>query len=202
MIKIKKIVLKIGWNSPDDFTDEFINFVCKSLNYSIENDIVYQNYGDNGFIYVSYEDVNISHDLCGVVRATDTVNYDNIYHYDELGFCRSLSVNSPTIMLCNLFDKNTTGPEYLTHVSLSVPSACTCKVYVNPNGTGRSKSDLQLVALKDGEYEVLNSTGYHSLEFSKPIEITANSFAVVVEIQSPSTSTPIYVEAKNTIRHW
>ena len=174
----------------------------RDSNYSIENDIVYQNYGDNGFIYVSYEDVNISKNLCGVVKATDTVNYDNNYYYDELGFCSALNIASPSIMLCNLFDKKTTNSEYLTHVSLSVPSACICKVYVNPNGTSKSKSDLQLVPLKSGETGMLTSAGYHSLEFSKPVEITANSFAVVVEIQSLLTSTPIYVEAKNTIRHW
>lgn len=191
-----------GWNSPDDLSDEFINYASKVYNYSIENDIVYQNYGDNGFIYVSYEDVNISKNLCGVVKATDTVNYDNNYYYDELGFCSALNIASPSIMLCNLFDKKTTNSEYLTHVSLSVPSACICKVYVNPNGTSKSKSDLQLVPLKSGETGMLTSAGYHSLEFSKPVEITANSFAVVVEIQSLLTSTPIYVEAKNTIRHW
>lgn len=197
----KEECIKNGWNSPDDLSDEFIAYATKVYNYSIENDTVYQNYGDNGFIYVSYEDVNISSNLNGIVKATDTVNYDNIYYYDELGFCYALSVQSPTIMLCNLFDKKTAGPEYLTHVSLSVPSTCTCKVYVNPNGTSKSKSDLQLVSLKAGESETITS-GYHSLEFSKPIEITSNSFAVVIEIQSLSNSTPFYVESKNTIRYW
>lgn len=188
--------IKNGWNSPDELPDEFINFACEQLKCTIKDGIVYQAYGDNGFIYVSYEDVNISKNLAGIVKATDTVNYDNIYYYDELGFCSAISIHSPTVMLCNLFDKKTTGPEYLTHVSLSVPSVCTCKVYVNPNGTSKSKSDLQLVSLKDGESETLYSTGYHSLEFSKPVEIKSNSFAVVVEIQSPLTSTPIYLESK------
>lgn len=34
-------------------------------------------------MYVSYEDCNISKIICGIVKATDKKEYENIYQYDE-----------------------------------------------------------------------------------------------------------------------
>jgi len=142
--------------------------------------MAYIKYGDNGIIYISYEDVNVSKQMFGIVKATDTVNYDYIYQYDEFFPGMQLTINNSNMMLCNIFDKKTTKTEYLTQVSLYAPETYKCKVYVNPNGTSKSKNDLQLVTLKSGESETVNA-GYHTLEFANPIELKANSFAVVIE---------------------
>ena len=99
-------------------------------------------------------------------------------------------------MLCNVFDKKTTGTEYLTQVSLYAPETYKCKVYVNPNGTGRTKNEMQKVTLKAGETETINA-GYHTLEFSEPVEIKSNKFAVVVEIEGfNSNNVKIRLETK------
>lgn len=106
------------------------------------------------------------------------------------------------MMLCNIFDKKTTKTEYLTQVSLYAPETYKCKVYVNPNGTSKSKNDLQLVTLKSGESETVNA-GYHTLEFANPIELKANSFAVVIEIQSSKYSATLPLESKiDSISAW
>lgn len=154
-------------------------------------------YGDDGLIYVSYEDVNISKEMYGIVKATDTVDYENLYYYDELGYNGYMTVNSSNIMLCNIFNKKTTGTEYLNQILLYAPDTYTCKVYVNPNGTSKAKNDLQLISLKAGESETVN-VGYHTLEFAKPIEIKANSFTVVVEIQSIRDETYFALEEKSS----
>ena len=179
----KQQCISKGWNSASEIPNEFI----EQAGFTIENEIAYIPIGDNGFMYVSYEDRNISKTLYGIMKATNSVDYDNIYQYDEYYPGNIIYANDSKVMLCNIFDKKTTGTEYLTQVSLYAPETYTCKVYVNPNGTSKSKNDLQLVTLKAGESETFNA-GYHTLEFSKPIEINANSFAVVIEVQGTRSS--------------
>lgn len=183
-----------GWNSAEEIPDSYL----RELGYTVENDTAYIKYGDNGIIYVSYEDVNISKNMFGIEKATDTVNYDYIYQYDEfypIGGVSSLKSNN--VMLCNIFNKKTSGTEYLTQVSLYAPETYTCKVYVNPNGTSKSKDNLQLVTLKAGESETFNA-GYHTIELAEPIEIKSASFAVVIEVQGTNENTvAISLENKN-----
>ena len=187
--------IKNGWDTPEKIPDEIANEKATKNGWTIENNTVYEKYGDNGFIYISYEDANISKEMSGIVKATDTINYENIYSYDELGPNENLQINSSNIMLCNIFNKKTNGTEYLNQILLYAPETYTCKVYVNPNGTSNAKSDLQLVSLKAGETETF-TTGYHTLEFSKPLKINSDSFAVVVEIQSTTNKTAFVMEGK------
>lgn len=155
--------------------------------------------GDNGLVYISYEDETLTLSLSGIIKATDTIEYENIYQYDYY-YPNTQDVGLKKVMLCNVFDKKTTGTEYLTEVSLYVPGTYTCKVYVNPNGVGKTKDDLQLVALEAGESETFNA-GYHTLEFAKPIEITSSQFAVAIEISSTDNSSIYmsYVEKDSSL---
>lgn len=177
----------IGWD--DEYSvsnwDEFEeNYRPKSDGAWIGRNSWGSEFADNGLIYISYEDQTVSQSLNGIIKATNNVEYDNIYQYDYY-YPNSQSVSRKKMMFCNIFDKKNTGAEYLTQVSLHIPDTYTCKVYVNPNGTGKSKNDLQLVTLKAGESKTFNA-GYHTLEFAKPIEITADKFAVAIELSSVS----------------
>lgn len=181
----------LGWNSAEVIPNEFI----ESAGYTISGNTIYMPVGDKGYMYVSYEDCNIASTVYGIIKATDSVAYDYIYQYNELYPALEMTLNAPSTYLCNIFDKQSSRTEYLTEVSLTVPETYTCKVYVNPNGTGKSKSDLQFVALKAGESETLDK-GYHTLEFAEPIEIKSNQFAVAIEIQGTRTSVDILMEGK------
>lgn len=184
--------IETNWNSAEDVPNAYIEFI----GYTIEGDKAYMKYGDNGIIYVSYEDVNISKQMAGIVKATDNVNYDYIYQYDNFFPIGNMVSTNPDVMLSNIFKKQSTAAEYLTQVMLYVYGENTCKVYVNPNGTSTASKDLQLVQLKAGETETI-SNGYHTLEFAEPIEINSNEFAVVVEIHSTSGYAIIPLEGKN-----
>lgn len=138
--------------------------------------------GENGFMYVSYEDINIYSSLAGFVKTENNVNYENIYQYNYLGRDQLISLSSPSVYLGNKFTKQTTGTEYLTQVAISVPETTTCRVYVNPNGTSMAKNDLKPISLKTGNMQTLEA-GYHTLEFLNPVLIKANEFIVVVECQ-------------------
>ena len=200
LLEVKQLIFNIyknqeigkDWTSAEDVPDSLI----ESNGFTIDGDIAYVPYGDNGFIYVSYEDINISKNMFGIVKASDTISYDNIYQYDYYFPGMQLNAPTQTIFLANIFDKKSSETEYLTQISLYAPETYTCKVYVNPNGTSFSKNNLQQISLKTGETETF-STGYHTLEFAKPIEINSNSFSVVVKIQSTNqNSVKVSLETK------
>lgn len=138
----------------------------------------------DGYFFISYEDENVYSNINGIVKSNDSIDYENIYRYDEFGSFISVPFNKPNKMyLANVFDKKTDGKEYITQVAINAPETYKCKVFVNPNGTSKAKNDLQEVSLKAGQYETIDA-GYHTLEFSNPVEITGNSFVIVVEIQN------------------
>lgn len=180
--KINHAITIVGWD--DEYaTDNFIegNQPENPGAWIIKNSYGTE-IGDEGYIYVSYEDSNIYKSLTGIENAQTEVTYENIYQYDEFGGFLKYKVNNASkIYLATEFDKKTEGKEYLTQVSIFSPETYTCKVYVNPNGTSKEMKYLQQVLLKTGETETFNA-GYHTLEFLNPIKIGDN-FVVVLEIQ-------------------
>ncbi len=179
----KDDLIEEGINSPDDITDEKVEEIIKKNGFEkLEDGRVFRPHNDDGYLYVSYEDDNIYNFLMGIQKANDSVDYENIYQYDEFSSFIPITFNANDIYLSNTFKKQTDSSEYITQVSVQTGETATCKVYVNPNGTGKNKEDLQLVELKSGDSETVEA-GYHTLEFLKPIEITGSDFVVVIEMQ-------------------
>lgn len=175
---------KYGWTTADQIPDNVTITNFKSWGYIIdeENNIATRKVGDNGFMYVSYEDANIYTQMTGIIDAQAEVEYENMYQYDQYGGYLPIKFTKSKIYLANVFNKKTSASEYLTQVSVNAPETYTCKVYVNPNGTSKAKNDLQPVELKAGESETFDA-GYHTIEFLNPIKINSDSFVVVLEIQ-------------------
>ena len=127
-------VEQTGWNSPSEIPNSFI----ESAGYEVSGNKMYIPIGDNGYIYVSYEDCNIAENLYGITKATNDTDYDNIYQYNELCSAIEIAYNANSTYLCNVFDKKTSEKEYLTGVSLNAPETYNCKVYVNPSSGSKS----------------------------------------------------------------
>lgn len=181
--KINHAVAIVGWN--DGY--EIENFVEGNRPTNKGAWIIKNSYGsefgDAGFMYISYEDVNIYDELTGIISAQSEIQYENIYQYDEFGgFLKYKNNGTSKVYLATEFDKKTTGKEYLTQVSINAPETYTCKVYVNTNGTSKDSTNLQQVELITGETETFDA-GYHTIEFLNPVEINGESFVVVLEIE-------------------
>lgn len=186
----------IGWD--DDYAIENFNQKHQPKNkgaWIIRNSWGEQ-VGKQGLMYISYEDINIYTNMNGIVKASSSKNYENIYQYDDFGASQVLTVQSSKIYIANLFDKKTQGKEYLTQVAIDVPDKSTCKVFINPKNDNKAKSNLQPITLKEGDTKTIEA-GYHTLEFAKAIEITGNQFVVVIEIQGTrENQTSFSTEAK------
>lgn len=171
-----------GWNSAEEIPEELAIDIFRESGYTIEDGKIYKEIGDNGFMYVSYQDAVIYYMLYGMMQTDDKLNYDNLYQYNFYGAPRAVKFLTSRIYLANIFEKQTDGKEYVNQISIETPETYTCKVYINPNGSGKNKSDFIPVELKAGASETVDA-GYHTLEFLNPVEITGDEFAILVEVQ-------------------
>mgnify|MGYP004566973999 CR=1 FL=1 len=189
----KEYLQNNGINSAQAIPDS----VIEKIGFTIKDGRATMPVGDNGIMYVSYEDCNIGEMVYGIEKATDKVNYDYLYQYDEVYPSKLLNVaGTQKLLLSSTYSKQSDKKEYLTQVSLHCPETYICKVYVNPNGTSKDSKDLTQVSLKNGE-EVTVGAGYHTLEFSKPIEINSSDFTVVVEVKgTKNDGTNVFLESK------
>ena len=73
-------------------------------------------------------------------------DYDNLYQYDnlgggEVGYIKGNDVKD--IFLANVFTRTKTDTEYLTSIGFQSLVEGTYEVYINPDGTDKSLSNLQ-----------------------------------------------------------
>lgn len=196
--EIFKILQQEGKTEHLQKAEEITTEMLTKAGYTVDEgqNKAYLKLGNDGFMYISYEDCNVATTLCGIIKATDGKNYEKIYQYDEhYPMAYVETTNGSKVMLCNIFEKQTDDKEYLTQISIYAPETYNCKVYVNPKGEDHNKENLQPVSLKAGQSETFG-TGYHTLEFAEPIEISKGKFAVVVEIQGTRDKVMVSLEAK------
>ena len=170
--------------------EEFNNYLTdlQELGFTVDRDTekIYMLIGDNGLYYVSYEDVYIYNSVFGIVSADNKKTYDNLYQYDELGgnnayTFEALEENKLDLYLANTFHRSTTQPEYLTSIGISnIVEAGTYEVYVNPNGTDKSMSNLQKAKLITGD-EITLTAGYNTIRFETPFKLEGKDYVVVLK---------------------
>lgn len=176
-----------GWNTTNDIPDTYATELLKQLGFQVEGDKAYKTIGDNGYMYVSYEDVNIYKALSGIIKADDKINYKNIYQYDYCGINSALPLGTNHIFIASVFNKTSNATEYINQVSLYAPESYkTVKVYVNPNGDGKTLNDCKPVELTTGSSTSIDA-GYHTLQFLDPVEIRGSQFVILLEIEGLRT---------------
>lgn len=145
--------------------------------------------GKQGIFYMSYYDELIYSHLFGITNAENKKMYDRIYQHDEVGATRAMSLRDNSIKnmyLANVFKRTVTTPEYLTSVGIQTSEdGLSYEVYVNPTGEEKTLDKLQKIELVEGENETFTS-GYHTLNFKNPCQLTGNSFVIVLKETAPS----------------
>ena len=176
----------MGWDTADKIPDDVILDTYKASygedKVSIQGEDLVVEMGDKGYMYISYEDCNVYQNLIGIEKATNTKDYENVYQNDTLGASNNIIFSGQgNLSLANVFKRDTANTEYLDKISIYTFQGYTCKVFVNPNGSSKAKEDLQEVQLTSGETDTFEP-GYHTIEFAESIELTGDSFVVVVQI--------------------
>lgn len=192
-----------GWNSPESIPNEIIvsTLVKKGYNeekINIDGDTISILIGDNGYMYLSYDDVNVLTFIYGIVNAKDTKDYDNIYQYDVLGADNVIQLDTNVGYLANVFDRDSSKEEYLTKISVNtLMDMGNSKVLINPSSSSKKITDLQEVTLLEGEYETVNA-GYNTIEFAHPIKLTGSSFTIVLQVENNKIYVPLISQISNS----
>ncbi len=181
-------VVVVGWDDEypkENFTIEPEGdgaFICKN-SWGTE-------FGDDGYFYVSYYDVNICNKSVVYTRVGSSDNYDKIYQADLLGWVGLMGFGKEEAYFANVY---TAGEnEELAAISFYATGEDTeFEVYFVSDFVNEE-------SLKDREFVVAGSTkhaGYYTVDFPIPKRLTDNAkYAVVVKIKTPGAVHPIAIE--------
>ena len=181
----------LGYTSSDLISDEsclnFLRYLYGENKVELKNENVWIKVGENGYMYVSYEDANILNMVQFIEKALNYKNYDNVYQNEYLGCMGNVEESGyQKVYLANVYDGCVPNEEVTSVGITTFAPLDKCKIYINPNGNDKARSSLQLVELAEGDYENLTA-GYHTIEFAHPIKLTGTSFVIVVEISANSS---------------
>lgn len=181
-------VVIVGWDdnySKENFTHQPEGdgaFICKN-SWGKE-------FGEDGYFYVSYYDVNICNKAVVYTRVGDTDNYDNIYQSDLLGWIGQLGFGKEDAYFANVYTAG--NDEELAAVSFYATDKDTeFEVYVVTDYENQE-------SLTDREFVVAGNTkyaGYYTVDLPEAIRLPDNKkYAVVVKIHTPEAIHPIAIE--------
>ena len=170
----------VGWD--DNYSRD--NFTGKAKPTKDGAYLVLNSYSDKvfdeGYLYISYEDVWIESTLYGIT-GTSEINYDNIYQYDNYGAGLPITLYDnqnnvlDSVYYSSIYSRNDAETELLDAVSVASNKYCEFEIYVNPNGNDLNSNNLIKVATTD-----VLSPGYHKINFDS-IKLTGTEFAIVIK---------------------
>ena len=189
-------------NSSNDITDEILIHVLEELftgltNIRIVNGVAYGDRDSKSFyMYISYETPSIYVSNMGVTKAELGKNYDNLYQYDEFGPTKHINIANTSVYMANVFKRDASKNEKLTRVSIYSPKKQNYQIYVNPDNSKKTISDLKQVSVSGNQKIVTLDSGFHTLEIEEPLELTGDSFVVAVKTSNDDNNSQISVETK------
>ena len=157
-------------------------------------------FGQSGYFYVSYYDLNMGYQENSVFTAEPTTNYTTNYQYDPFGMEGGVgSGNSSTAYGANVFTANSTGT--LNAVSFWAPvedTQYTAQVYVNPTNSSNPTSGTLMSTISGTASNAGYSyAGYYTESLSTTVPLTkGEKFAVVVKFTTPGDNDPVPVQYK------
>ena len=180
----------VGWD--DNYSkDNFAEGAKPSTNgaYIVLNSYGTQNF-DQGYLYISYEDVLIENELHGITSTTKK-DYDIAYQSDFYGGIFTIGTNdTDTGYYANTYERDASKVEILTDVGVTVADYVNLEIYVNPIDGTLDFGKL----IKVAESENTLAPGYSRIEI-EPIELQGSEFAVVVKQKSLNDVFHFSVEA-------
>ncbi|OPJ60200.1 lectin like domain-containing protein [Clostridium oryzae] len=148
-----------------------------------------KDWGDNGYFYISYEDVYAFTENVAFNDAEDTDNYTSEYSYDPLGVTDWYGYEEDTAYAANVF--TATSNSVISAVAFYTKTQDTSyeiKIYNNVNGN--SFTDLKLTKSGTIEYG-----GYHTIKLDTGVQLEKNKeFAVSIKFTSPGSKYPLPIE--------
>ena len=181
-------VVVVGWD--DHFPKENFTIQPEGDGAFICKNSWGEEFGDDGYFYVSYYDTKICRKSVVYTRVGDMDNYDKIYQTDKLGWVGQLGFSKEEAYFSNVYQAG--KAENLAAVSFYATDKNTeFEVYVVRNFKDvTSFKNRELVTSGSMKY-----AGYYTVDFPEEIELEDHErYAVVVNIKTPGAVHPIAIE--------
>lgn len=167
----------VGWD--DNYSIDKFRTDCKPSSpgaYIVLNSYGTE-FGENGYMYISYEDILIESSLVGITDLKEEIDYDKIYQYDDLGVNYAIGTGSETIYGGVKFSRDNAMEkiEYLNEIGIYLFDAEGIQIYLNKSSDDFSNSELVYSS------ESALEAGYHCIKLSHPMELTGEKFAITVK---------------------
>ena len=133
------------------------------------------NVGDNGYFYVSYDDINICTNIVGFYN-TDLDVSDEVYYYDDLGTNVTLTSKSDTNYIANIFTKKNSSSEKIDKVTFATSNqGIKYTVYYASNA---SLNNYEQIASGTTSH-----AGYMSIIPNQDIYVT-DKFSIIIKLET------------------
>lgn len=181
-------VVIVGWD--DSYSKE--NF---SVDLEGDGAFICQNswgeeFGDQGFFYVSYYDTNIGTHNVAYTRIDETDNYDHIYQSDLCGWVGQLGYNRDSIYGANVFTAE--QEEQLVAAGFyATGKDSEYELYLVRNFENEG-SFVHMIPVASGK---LGNAGYYTVDFNQGVSLDAGErYAIVLHIVTPGSVHPMAIE--------
>lgn len=151
-----------------------------------------EDFGDGGYFYISYDDVNIGQHGVVYTKIAEPDDYDHIYQSDQLGWLGQMGYGTSSGFFANVYRAE--KKEKLKAVSFYATGKDTSfSVFVVPEFRDVQSLNTR-IQVGSGKTRY---AGYYTVDLDQDIRLEAGrKFAVVVMIDTPGSTKPIAIECE------
>lgn len=181
-------VVVVGWD--DGYSRENFNRMPENDGAFICRNSWGENFGEDGYFYVSYEDSNLGRGGVAYTRMDDTDNYRHIYQSDLLGWVGTIGYQSELAWFANIYEAS--EDEVLKAISFyAVDGKTSYDIFAVPDYTGAE--DLKTPLYLGSGY--CRNAGYYTVDVPEFVKFKKDrSFAVMVRIFTENCDRPVAIE--------
>lgn len=182
-------VVIIGWD--DHYSKKNFNKAPKEDGAFICKNSWGEGFGDAGYFYVSYEDVNMAQSSTVYNQLTTKKEYDKVFESDRLGYVGQMGFNAQGAYMANVYT-NGDKKMYLQAVGMyALGTKSSYEISVVHNFE-KPENLSNPVLIASGNLE---EAGYYNVKLGDDVELEPNErYAIIVHINTPQTQNPIAVE--------
>lgn len=170
----------VGWDDSIEVTS-FKNHATRKGAWIVKNSYG-TSVGDNGYFYVSYDDINICTNLVGFYNADLDVS-DEVYYYDDLGTNVTLTSKSDVNYIANVFTKKNPKAEVIDKITFATSNK-------GMNYTVYYASNASLKNYEEIASGTTSHAGYMSVIPNKDIYVT-DKFSIIIKLETDANTDDI-----------
>lgn len=181
-------VVIVGWD--DHFSRAYFNQMPQQDGAFICRNSWGESFGEDGYFYVSYEDVVLGKQAAAYTRLENPDNYTRIYQSDMLGWVGTLGYGAETAWFSNVY--RAYDDEVLKAAGFYAVEEESCyDLYVVPDYT-QIENLAQRIYVGSG---YLEKSGYYTIELEESVRLDAGKeFAMIVCMTTKGCDRPIAIE--------